>query len=102
MSVLLIHPPFGSFLNVNMSIPSLAAYLRSRNISVSALDANLEMYYRLLNPETLEKAREYAEERFCALNEKPELRLREVLEYYSLGKSLFNFSNSERALAAPP
>lgn len=89
MSVLLIHPPFGSFVNVNMSIPCLAAYLRSRNIAVSALDTNLEMYYRLMNPETLEKARDYAEERFCVLNEKPELRLREVLEYFSLGKSLF-------------
>jgi anaerobic magnesium-protoporphyrin IX monomethyl ester cyclase len=99
LSLLLIHPPFGSILNVNMGIPCLSAYLRSRNISVSVLDANLEMYYRLSSPETLEKARDYAEERFIVLNEKSELRLREVLEYFFLGKSLFKIETFfDRAL----
>ncbi len=80
MSVLLIHPPFASPFYPSISIPALAAYLRSRNIDVSAFDANNAFFRASLQPSRLEKAWERVSGRLQQLNTQPKLSFSELAE----------------------
>ncbi|GAH51254.1 unnamed protein product, partial [marine sediment metagenome] len=46
MKVLLIYPPFAMPDKPSIGIPVLASYLKSKNIEVHAVDANIEFYRR--------------------------------------------------------
>ncbi len=67
-----------------ISIPALAAYLKTREIQVDVLDANIEFYHSFLSPEHIAFARFFTETRLLGLNEKPELTQLEGLEYKRL------------------
>lgn len=84
MDVLLTYPPFGAVTNPYISVPTLAAYLRTRGLKVSAVDANIRFYRSLLSPERLREAQRVAENRFTELNGKTHLRFKEMLEFVHL------------------
>jgi radical SAM superfamily enzyme YgiQ (UPF0313 family) len=86
--ILLINPPFGTLENPYISIPVLASYLRSRNVKVSAFDANREFYFRFLTPANIRKGKDSAKKRFTELNNKDELTFPEMFEYQLLYRAL--------------
>jgi len=82
--ILLINPPFGTLENPYISIPVLASYLRSRDVKVSAFDANREFYFRFLTPANIRKSKDLAKKRFIEMNSKCELTFPEIFEYQLL------------------
>lgn len=88
MSILLIFPPFADPGKQYLAMPTLLAYLRSRNVPVTVLDANNEFYFRFLTPTRVSHAREFAEERFQVLNGKPELHFREATEFLRIVRTM--------------
>ncbi len=88
IDILLINPPFGNIGNPYISIPVLAAYLRSKGLSVSAFDLNREFFVRLLTPENIRQGKEFAVRRFKELNDKPELTFSEIYQYCVLLQTL--------------
>ncbi|MBF0515637.1 MAG: radical SAM protein [Nitrospirae bacterium] len=84
MDIALIYPPFGALDAPYISIPVLAAYLKSKNINVHVLDANIEFFRTLLNPDKLKKAEDFAMKRFIELNTARELSFIEAYEYLRL------------------
>ena len=86
--ILLLNPPFSETGNPYISIPVLAAYLRSRNIPVSAFDINREFYVRLLTAENIIKGKKHGDKRFKELNNKCELTFSEMFEYRLLAAVL--------------
>ncbi|MEO5360988.1 MAG: B12-binding domain-containing radical SAM protein [Nitrospirota bacterium] len=88
MKIALIYPPFGSLDGPYISIPVLGAYLRSRDIGVDVLDANIELFSRLLNPDNMTNALGFAVNRFTCLNSSAELSFIEAYEYMRLVMAL--------------
>lgn len=84
MKVFLIYPPFGYPFHPYISIPALAAYLKSRHIRVSCVDANNEFFHSLVTPENVRKGQEYSENRLAELNGKARLLFSEAIEYSRL------------------
>jgi anaerobic magnesium-protoporphyrin IX monomethyl ester cyclase len=80
--ILLLNPPFGPPASPYISIPVLAAYLRSRNISVAAYDLKSEFYVRLLTPQNILNGLKYSQERFLELNNQAKLHFAELFEYW--------------------
>jgi len=81
MKTLLINPPFAGFNPVNLSVPHLYSYLRSKGISVSVWDANIDFWNVMLQPNKIIDGRNYMESRFLELNSKRRLSQNEKLEY---------------------
>ncbi|MBW1799291.1 MAG: cobalamin-dependent protein, partial [Deltaproteobacteria bacterium] len=81
VDVLLMNPPFGTVMNPYISIPVLAAYLKSRGIHTKAYDANQEFLYRFVTLENIRKGKEFVKNRFCELNTREELSFSEIFEY---------------------
>jgi anaerobic magnesium-protoporphyrin IX monomethyl ester cyclase len=86
--ILLLNPPFGEIGSPYIGIPVLAAYLRSRNIAVSAFDINRAFYVKLLSPENIIAGKRHGERRFKALDNKPVLTFSEMFEYRLLAAAL--------------
>lgn len=98
MSILLIFPPFLVPGKQYLAMPTLLAYLRSRNVPVTVLDANNEFYFRFLAPEHFHHSKSFAEERFQVLNEKSELSFREIIEYMRVVRTLNVLPGLEQSL----
>ena len=81
MKTLLINPPFAGFSPVNVAVPYLYSYLRSKGISVSVWDANIDFWNFMLRPNKIISGRNYMESRFLELNSKSRLSQNEKLEY---------------------
>lgn len=71
-----------------MAIPLLAGYLRSNNIEVSAVDANLELHRHLLEKDRIENGRIVAEEELLRLNERRRLAPEEKSRYSHAARAL--------------
>lgn len=89
MRVLLINPPQAHFTQPLLALPSLAAYLRSQGYpETTMIDASIEAYDDFLTSarlrRTLERIR--ASQRLAELDEKPELRFRQMEEYQQLSE----------------
>lgn len=84
MPVLLIYPPFAMPDKPYISVPVLAAYLRSKGIEVEALDGNIEFFRRYVSPGRMERSRSFAAERLMELNGRRELDQAGVAEYRTL------------------
>lgn len=84
MKVLLIYPPFAMPDKPGIGIPALGSYLKSKNIEVHAVDANIEFYRRFLSAENIGRSETYGKNRLRELNGKPELNLPEMIEYARL------------------
>jgi anaerobic magnesium-protoporphyrin IX monomethyl ester cyclase len=80
MGILLIYPPYGTPVYPYISIPVLAGYLRSRNIGVSALDANSAYFRELIREDRIREAQAIARARLSELNEKSMLSFSEIVE----------------------
>ena len=104
MSVFLTYPPFASPYSPYLSIPILTAYLRSRNIEVSAVDANVEFFRWILSSGKVNNGKRFAESRIVELNEKPELCFTEMAEFAWLIRSLHGIQgiNTSLLLASCP
>jgi radical SAM superfamily enzyme YgiQ (UPF0313 family) len=86
--ILLLNPPFSEMGSPYISIPVLAAYLRSRNIPVSAFDINRAFYVKLLTAENIITGKRHGDRRFKELNNKPELTFSQMFEYRLLAAAL--------------
>ncbi len=84
MDILLINAPFTIPESPNISIPTLAAYLKEKGFQVSALDLNQEFFYHTLTPKNILNGLHYATEKFCALNRSVRMNFSEMVEYYKL------------------
>ena len=73
MKILLIYPPFAMPDKPCISIPTLASYLESKNIDVSAVDANIEFYRHFLSAENIDRSESYGKNRLMEPNGKSEL-----------------------------
>ncbi|MEO5360986.1 MAG: hypothetical protein H7843_11160 [Nitrospirota bacterium] len=87
MSILLINPPFGSFMHPYMSIPALTPYLRAHGIETTVFDANIEFYHDFLQRDNIIRGVDFAFERIEKLNTKGSLRFDEKIEYMHLVKA---------------
>lgn len=101
MRTLLLYPPFAMPDKPYISIPTLAAYLKSKGHAVDALDVNLEFFRLFLSPPSLRECRIYAEKRFWALNEKEALAVPEMVEYLRLFKILDRMNGGEMYRGSP-
>ncbi len=86
--ILLFNPPFAVPDGPYISIPSLAAYLRSHNRGVSAYDLNREFFYRFLDCRNILGGNRYALEQFKKLNSRSNLKFSEIVEYQKLFRIL--------------
>jgi radical SAM superfamily enzyme YgiQ (UPF0313 family) len=93
MSILLISPPFGSLGSPYISVPTLAAYLRSRGVRVVMADAGNELYRSLLHADNIRNAREYAENCVAELNRRPQLTFSEMARFAYMARNLSNARN---------
>ncbi len=82
--ILLLNPPFSRPEEPVISIPALASFLRSRDRNVAAFDLNREFFCRFLTPGNILKGKTYALKRFKELNERPGLKIAEMMEYIHL------------------
>jgi len=91
MKVLLIFPPLWAAHRPYLSLPSLTAYLKDRNIDVAQKDFNIEAYDLLLSESYLKAAGERLRVKFKALDSKNMLAPgMEQQLYYSLFKAKSN------------
>jgi len=72
-----------------MGIPSLAVYMRSRNIVVKVLDLSNEFCYCFLSPENIEKASFHAADRFVELNSQKNSFLKQSI-WMQYGRVIWN------------
>ncbi len=79
MDILLINAPFTIPESPNISIPTLAAYLKEKGFQVSALDLNQEFFYHTLTPKNILNGLHYATEKFCALNRSVRMNFSEMV-----------------------
>lgn len=93
MNLLLINPPFASPVTPYLSIPTLVPYLRSKNIAITVLDTNIEVYHELLAPHKIREGRQFAQERVALLEEKGKLKQSDLLELEKMKKAL-RYSNA--------
>ncbi|MBW1779538.1 MAG: B12-binding domain-containing radical SAM protein [Deltaproteobacteria bacterium] len=80
MNVILIYPPFAKAHSPYMSIPALAAFLKSHGVEVSAFDLNNALYRYYLSPGRIADGAEFLKERLLELNSRPALRFSEMFE----------------------
>lgn len=86
--VLLLNPPFADPDAPNISIPALAAYLKSQGIRTQARDLNREFFRRFLTPSRVLAGSRYAEKRLIELNGRARLNGLDMLEYARLAELL--------------
>ncbi|MEA3332953.1 MAG: hypothetical protein U9Q58_05095, partial [Pseudomonadota bacterium] len=79
--IYLFNAPFSSPGNPYASVPTLMAYLKSKNIPAQACDLGQEFWHRFLTSEQIRSGINYVEERFLELNRKKRLSFYEVAEY---------------------
>jgi radical SAM superfamily enzyme YgiQ (UPF0313 family) len=79
--VYLAYPPFASGNTPYLSIPTLAAFLKSRAIPCWGDDLGVEFWHRYLTPERVDSSRQWLTERFLELNRQTRLSLGEALTY---------------------
>ena len=82
--VLLIFPPQAIPLSPYLSTPSLAAYLKGSQVSVSQRDLNLDFYDTLLSEECLLPMCQELDQLFQTLDGRPSLHPDEQKYYYSI------------------
>ena len=87
MKVCLIFPPSSDPTAPYLSLPVLAAYLRSHGVEVLCIDANIEAYERLLTKDSLKEFGRRMERRFRRLERKKALDHCERLVYAQLWKA---------------
>ena len=73
MKLLLTVPPIAITNTPLLAVPTLSAYLKSKDIEVVTFDANLAFYYSLLTEEKILNGRLYAKERHSELKSKKNL-----------------------------
>ncbi len=88
MRVALVYPPTCDPTAPYLSVPTLAAWLRSNRrkngVEVTVIDANVEAWERLLTRKSLERSRERILERIAELERKPALAHEDQLIYAQL------------------
>ncbi|MDQ7822246.1 MAG: radical SAM protein [Candidatus Eremiobacteraeota bacterium] len=84
VDVLLINPPFSRPDEPVIGIATLAAYLKTRQITVEAKDASLELFRRTVTNDCINEERAYAGERFTELNGRSVLDFCGIYEYVRL------------------
>ena len=89
MKSVLVFPPQGHFTQPNLSLPSLAAYLRANGKpDVTLIDANIEAYDHFLSRDRLQRSldRVGASEALASLDRQPQLRYTEMERYQQLSE----------------
>jgi anaerobic magnesium-protoporphyrin IX monomethyl ester cyclase len=84
MRVALVYPPTCDPTAPYLSVPTLAAYLRTHGVEVLSIDANLEAWEHLLTRGSLERVHARVEERIAELEAKPHLAHADQLVYGQL------------------
>lgn len=82
--ILLLNAPLATPHAPKMGVPSLVAYLRSRDLSVEAVDLNQEFFCRLLTASRILDGLQCVERRFLELNAADELAFQEMMVYCRL------------------
>ena len=98
MKLLLIVPPIAITNTPLLAVPTLSAYLKSKDIEIVTFDANLEFYYYLLTEEKISNGRSYAKERYSELKSKKNLNGNEkkrLFYYQELLKTPESILNEE-------
>ncbi|MCK5539281.1 MAG: radical SAM protein [Deltaproteobacteria bacterium] len=95
--IYLFNAPFSSPGNPYASVPTLMAYLKSKNIPAQACDLAQEFWHRFLTSEQIRSGINYVEERFLELNQKKKLSFYEVAEYKKV-VSLLDAINKKRKI----
>jgi len=85
--IALIYPPTADPTAPYLSVPMLTAYLRSRGMDVLPIDANVECYDFLLQPEILRKLSEKVDRRLSRLKKKSVLDHGSQLEFIAMARA---------------
>jgi hypothetical protein len=96
MTVALIYPPTCDPTAPYLAVPTLAAWLRQHGVKVLPIDANLEAWESLLQPEPLARLGALVERRLSELDAKGSLSHEDKLLYTTLWRARGD------AVAAPP
>jgi len=94
--ILLINPPFSRPDDIVIGIPVLAAYLRSKSITIAAEDLSLAFFRRTITAIAFIEGNKHAVERFKELNDKSKLDLCEMYEYSWLSDFIVHVSAYQR------
>lgn len=86
--VVLIQPPSCDPTAPYLAVPMLTGFLRSRGVSVTPIDANVEAFDHLLSRASLERTRDRIDARFAQLNTRPHLEHVDKLEITALADTL--------------
>ena len=84
MQITLIYPPTCDPTAPYISVPALAGFLRAHDVEVTSLDANIEMFDRLLSSPGLEKLLGLVQKRLARLKHKPKKNHAEELLFWRL------------------
>ena len=98
MKLLLTVPPIAITNTPLLAVPTLSAYLKSKDIEVVTFDANLEFYYYLLTEKQILNGRLHAKERYSELKSKKNLNGTEqkrLFYYQELLKTPASMLNEE-------
>lgn len=98
MRVVLIYPPTCDPTAPYLSVPTLAAWLRTHGVEVVPIDANVEAWEFLLERERLERTRDAIERRIEALEKKPRLAHEDQLAYAQLWAARADSEVAPRAI----
>jgi hypothetical protein len=100
MKVALVYPPSCDPTAPYLSLPTLAAYLRTNGVEVMPIDANLEAWETLLSRASLEKLGRGIESRLASLEERSSLSHEEQLLYSTLWRARGEAADVPRAIDA--
>lgn len=100
VDLILINPPFSLPDKPYISVPTLAAYLKQKGLSVHGIDANIEFWREFLSSENLLASKKFAEQRLTELNERRELDFAQMLEYTRLLAALKETQAAEKKFSA--
>ena len=84
MQITLIYPPTCDPTAPYISVPTLAGFLRAHDVEVTSLDANIEVFDRLLSSPGLEKLLGLVQKRLARLKHKPKKNHAEELLFWRL------------------
>jgi hypothetical protein len=84
VKVALIYPPTCDPTAPYLAVPMLAAFLRQHGVEVLPIDANIEAFDRLLQPDALHRLAQRVESRIAELERRPYLPHVEQLAYAAL------------------
>src|ERR1017187_5943565 len=87
MTVALVYPPTCDPTAPYLAVPMLTGFLRAKGVTVLPIDANLEAFDALLEPEPLAAIAARIEQGILALDERGTLTHEEQLRYVALQRA---------------